>query len=50
MLREAADGVIVGSALVRLLENAEKQPLAEVVAAVGGLAASLTAALNPSLK
>jgi tryptophan synthase alpha chain len=47
MLRDAADGVIVGSALVRQLENADKRPLADVVAAVGGLAASLAAALNP---
>ncbi len=46
MLRDAADGIIVGSALVRKLENAATQPLAEVVAAVGGLASSLAAALN----
>jgi tryptophan synthase alpha chain len=48
MLRDAADGIIVGSALVRKLEDAGKQPLAETVAAVSGLAASLAAALNPS--
>jgi tryptophan synthase alpha subunit len=44
------DGVIVGSALVRKLEGAKSQPLAEVLASVGGLAASLSAALNPRLK
>jgi tryptophan synthase alpha chain len=48
MLRDAADGIIVGSALVQQLENADKRPLAEVLAAVGGLASSLAAALNPT--
>ena len=46
MLRDAADGVIVGSALVRKLEEAGKRPLAEVVAAMGELAESLSEALN----
>jgi tryptophan synthase alpha chain len=48
MLREVADGVIVGSAIVRLVEQAGTRPLAEVSAAVGDLAQSLAAALNPS--
>lgn len=47
-LREVADGVIVGSALVRLVEQAANRPLDEVVAAVGGLVESLGVALNPS--
>jgi tryptophan synthase alpha chain len=46
-VREVADGVIVGSALVRLVEGAKDRPLAEVAAAVGDLVASLVAALNP---
>ncbi len=46
MLREAADGVIVGSALVRKLEEAGKRPLAEVVAEIGRLAGSLSDALD----
>ncbi len=50
MLRDAADGIIVGSALVRKLENAAQRPLAEVVASVADLAASLAAALNPASK
>jgi tryptophan synthase alpha chain len=45
-LREAADGVIVGSALVRKVEEVGKRPLASVAAEVGALAASLYAALN----
>ncbi len=49
-LRDAADGVIVGSALVRKLEHADKQPLSEVVASVSDLARSLAAALNPPSK
>ena len=47
MLREAADGIIVGSALVRRLEQAGKRPLPEVVQEVGDLAQSLADALNP---
>jgi tryptophan synthase alpha chain len=50
MLRDAADGIIVGSALVRKLEDAGRKPLAEVVASVAELAASLAAALNPVTK
>jgi tryptophan synthase alpha chain len=47
-LREVADGVIVGSAFVRHLEKARRQSLDTVLAAVGELAQSLVAALNPS--
>ncbi len=46
MLRDAADGVIVGSALVRKLEEAGKRPFAEVVAEIGRLAGSLSDALD----
>lgn len=46
-LREVADGVIVGSAIVRLAEQAATKPLDEVAAAVGDLAQSLAEALNP---
>jgi tryptophan synthase alpha chain len=46
MLREVADGVIVGSALVRRLEAASTRPIAEVVQDIGNLAQSLAAALN----
>src|SRR5262249_31113509 len=44
MLRDAVDGVIVGSAIVRRVER--PAPLAEVVASVGELVASLAAALQ----
>ncbi|HZY88161.1 MAG TPA: tryptophan synthase subunit alpha [Gemmataceae bacterium] len=47
MLREVADGVIVGSALVRLLEGADGDKLPKAAAAVGSLVGSLAAALNP---
>jgi tryptophan synthase alpha chain len=46
MLREAADGVIVGSALVRKLEQAGKRPLVEIVKEIGELAQSLSRALQ----
>ena len=46
-LREVADGIIVGSALVRHLEQAGKKPLAEIAADIGILAKSLAGALNP---
>jgi len=46
MLRDVADGVIVGSALVRRLENAAETPLDEVVRDIGDLAGSLIDALN----
>jgi tryptophan synthase alpha chain len=47
MLREVADGVIVGSALVRRLEAVGTRPVPEVVQEVGNLAQSLAEALNP---
>jgi tryptophan synthase alpha chain len=50
MLRDAADGIIVGSALVRKLEDAGRKPMAEVVASVAELAASLAAAVNPAAR
>lgn len=45
MLRDAVDGVIVGSALVRRLEDAGKRPVETVVREIGDLAATLAAAL-----
>jgi tryptophan synthase alpha chain len=45
-LREVADGVIVGSAIVRRLEQAGTRPLAEVSVEVERLARSLCAALH----
>ncbi len=47
MLRDVADGVIVGSALVRHVEQAAGRSLAEVEKNIGALTASLVAALNP---
>jgi tryptophan synthase alpha chain len=47
LLREVVDGVIVGSALVRFLEQAGKRPLPELAAELGNLARSLALALNP---
>jgi tryptophan synthase alpha chain len=47
MLREAVDGVIVGTALVRQIEQAATKPLAEVAEAVGALVQALATALNP---
>ena len=46
MLRDGVDGVIVGSALVRPLEGAEKRPVEQVVREMGELAATLIAALS----
>ena len=46
MLREAVDGIIVGSALVRRLEHANKRPVSEVIEEIGSLAQSLVEALN----
>jgi tryptophan synthase alpha chain len=46
MLRDVADGVIVGSAFVRRLEKAGDRPLGEVTAEIGALARSLVRALN----
>ena len=45
-LREVADGVIVGSAIVRRLEQAPARPLAEVTRDVGDLVQSLAEALT----
>jgi tryptophan synthase alpha chain len=46
MLRDAADGVIVGSALVRRLEEAGKRPVVDILREIGDLAQSLAAALR----
>lgn len=45
MLREAVDGVIVGSAIVKRLEQVGRRPFEEVVREIGDLAGSLVAAL-----
>jgi tryptophan synthase alpha chain len=45
MLREAVDGVIVGSALVRRLEEAGKRPITELVREIGDFAQALASAL-----
>ena len=47
MLREAADGIIVGSAFVRHLEAAKTKPLGEILVEMGSLAKALEVALNP---
>jgi tryptophan synthase alpha chain len=47
MLREVADGIIVGSALVRRLEQAGARPLPEVVQEIKALTKELAEALNP---
>jgi len=47
MLRDDVDGVIVGSALVRRLEQAGTRPLPEIVKEIGDLVESLAGALNP---
>jgi tryptophan synthase alpha chain len=46
LLRDRADGIIVGSAIVRLVEQAGTRPLPEVAAAVADLCRSLVAALS----
>lgn len=48
MLRDSVDGVIVGSALVRKLEQIGKRPAAEVVREMGQLCRTLSEALNGS--
>jgi tryptophan synthase alpha chain len=48
MLREVADGVIVGSALVRQLEQIGMKSVAEVTAEIGALVRTLCEALNPA--
>jgi tryptophan synthase alpha chain len=45
-LREHADGVIVGSALVRLIEQGKDKPFAQTAAAVADLAQALSSALR----
>jgi tryptophan synthase alpha chain len=47
MLRDAADGVIVGSALVRRLEDVGRRAPREVIEEIGALASGLARALNP---
>jgi tryptophan synthase alpha chain len=49
LLRDVADGVIVGSALVRRMEGVGARPLPEVIEEIGGLAQALAEALNPPL-
>jgi tryptophan synthase alpha chain len=46
-LRDVADGVIVGSALVRYLEQAGKRPITDIARDMGQLAKTLSLALNP---
>lgn len=46
-LREVADGIIVGSALVRHLEHAGRRPLPEIAADIGRVVHGLSQALNP---
>lgn len=48
MVREVADGVIVGSAIVRRAEQAATRPLEDVAREVGDLAEALERALNPA--
>jgi tryptophan synthase alpha chain len=48
MLREVADGIIVGSALVRPLEQAASRPVAEIIREIGDLAQSLADTLSPA--
>lgn len=48
MLREVADGIIVGSAFVRHLEKAGSESLEAISSAIGELARSLSASLNPT--
>lgn len=47
LLRDVADGIIVGSALVRRLEQAPTRPFDEIAREMGDLSRSLVAALNP---
>jgi len=47
LLRDVADGIIVGSALVKFLEEAKARPAAAVAQPMGDLVRTLIAALNP---
>jgi tryptophan synthase alpha chain len=47
LLREAVDGIIVGSALVRRLEEGTSRPIGEVTEEIGQLVRTLAGALNP---
>ena len=47
MLRDAADGVIVGSALVRPLEQAGSRPVDALIQEIAALVRDLSSALNP---
>ena len=47
LLREHADGVIVGSAIVKHIETTDKAGLDAVKNAIANLSASLVGALNP---
>jgi tryptophan synthase alpha chain len=46
LLAPVADGLIVGSAIVRRLEQATSRPRAEVIREIGDYVASLVAALS----
>jgi tryptophan synthase alpha chain len=48
MLRDHVDGIIVGSAIVRLVEQAGEHPLEDVIAAVSGLVKTFNTSLSPS--
>ena len=47
MLRDLVDGVIVGSALVRRLEQVGARPLEDIIREIGDVAQALADALNP---
>ncbi len=47
LLRDVADGIIVGSALVRKLEQAGSKPIATIAQEMGDLTQALVQALNP---
>lgn len=46
MLRDVADGIIVGSAIVRKLEKASAQPVEQIAGEIGSLTQALVHALN----
>lgn len=50
LLRDAVDGVIVGSAIVRRMEQMGLKPVDEVVKEIGALTRSLVEALNPGAR